>query len=106
MRALWLALAAFVAIASSPLAASCALAEHRVALVIGNSAYQNEPQLPNPARDAGAVGQSLERRGFDAIVATDLDKRGMDEAFRRFAHAVRDADVALFYYAGHGMQFQ
>ena len=106
MRALWLALAAFVAIASSPLTASAALAEHRVALVIGNSAYQNEPQLPNPARDAGAVGQSLERRGFDAIVATDLDKRGMDEAFRRFAHAVRDADVALFYYAGHGMQFQ
>ena len=106
MRALWLALAAFVAIACSLVTASCALAEHRVALVIGNSAYQNEPQLPNPARDAGAVGQSLERLGFDAIVATDLDKRGMDEAFRRFAHAVRDADVALFYYAGHGMQFQ
>lgn len=106
MRALWLALAAFVATACSLVTASCALAEHRVALVIGNSAYQNEPQLPNPARDAGAVGQSLERLGFDAIVATDLDKRGMDEAFRRFAHAVRDADVALFYYAGHGMQFQ
>jgi uncharacterized caspase-like protein len=106
MRALWLALAAFVAIACSLVTASAALADHRVALVIGNSAYQNEAPLPNPARDAAAVGHSLERLGFDAIVATDLDKRAMDEAFRRFAHAVRDADVALFYYAGHGMQFQ
>lgn len=106
MRGLSPILATLVAWAALIAASGHALAERRVALVIGNSEYQNEDRLPNPARDATAVGQSLERLGFETIVATDLDKRGMDDAFRRFAHAVRDADVALFYYAGHGMQFQ
>src|SRR5689334_16576636 len=106
MRGRSLILTFLISIGVSIAFSGVALAERRVALVIGNSEYRNEDALPNPARDATAVGQSLERLGFATIVAVDLDKRGMDDAFRRFAHAVRDADVALFYYAGHGMQFQ
>ena len=80
-------------------------AEKRVALVIGNSAYQSAPPLPNTKNDAADMATALKSVGFDTIVATDLDKRGMDDAFRRFARLARDADAALFYYAGHGMQF-
>jgi formylglycine-generating enzyme required for sulfatase activity len=80
-------------------------AEKRVALVIGNSAYQNTPVLPNPKNDATDMAAALKALGFDAILATDLDKRAMDEAFRRFARLARDADAALFFYAGHGIQF-
>jgi uncharacterized caspase-like protein len=61
--------------------------------------------LPNTKNDAADMADALKAVGFDTIVATDLDKRGMDDAFRRFARLARDADAALFYYAGHGMQF-
>ena len=82
-----------------------AAAETRVALVIGNGAYRHAPTLPNPANDAGDVAASLKRLGFDTIVATDLDKAGMDDATIRFARAARTADVAMFYYSGHALQF-
>ena len=84
---------------------SPAFAETRVALVIGNGAYQNVPRLPNPANDANAVAAALKRSGFDTIAATDLDQRGMEDAAIRFARAARTADVALFYYSGHALQF-
>jgi formylglycine-generating enzyme required for sulfatase activity len=80
-------------------------AERRVALVIGNSSYQGTAPLPNPRNDAADMAAALQAVGFETIVATDLDKRGMDDAFRRFARLARDADAALFFYAGHGMQF-
>src|SRR5690242_14813704 len=80
-------------------------AETRVALVIGNGAYQNAPRLPNPANDATDVAAALKRSGFETILATDLDKAAMDEVTIRFARAARAADVALFYYSGHAMQF-
>ena len=80
--------------------------EKRVALVIGNSAYKNTLPLANPKNDAIDVGAALKRLGFEAIVESDLDKRSMDDAFRRFAHLARDSDAALFFYAGHGMQYQ
>jgi uncharacterized caspase-like protein len=83
-----------------------ALADRRVALVIGNSAYQNTVKLPNPRNDAGDVAKALKNVGFAVIEGYDLDKRGMDDAFRRFAHEAAGADAALFYYGGHGMQFQ
>jgi poly(3-hydroxybutyrate) depolymerase/uncharacterized caspase-like protein len=82
-----------------------AIADTRVALVIGNGAYQNVPRLPNPANDANDVAAALRRTGFDTIVATDLDKNGMENATIRFARAARTADVALFYYSGHALQF-
>jgi Caspase domain/Domain of unknown function (DUF4189) len=81
------------------------LADTRVALVIGNGAYRNAPQLPNPANDAADVAASLKRSGFDAILATDLDKAAMDDAMIRFARVARTADVAMFYYSGHALQF-
>jgi uncharacterized caspase-like protein len=80
-------------------------AEQRVALVIGNSSYQGTAPLANPKNDAADMAAALRAVGFETIVATDLDKRGMDEAFRQFARCTRDADAALFFYAGHGMQF-
>ncbi len=80
-------------------------AEKRVALVIGNGAYKNAPRLPNPRNDAEDVAAALKRTGFETIVAIDLDKAGMDDAEIRFARAARGADVALFYYSGHAMQF-
>src|ERR1700674_3427260 len=80
-------------------------AEKRVALVIGNGAYATAPRLPNPRNDAEDVAASLKRAGFETVVGLDLDKAGMDDATIRFARAVRDADVALFYYSGHAMQF-
>jgi hypothetical protein len=84
---------------------SPAAAENRVALVIGNSAYEHAPRLPNPVNDANDVGAALKRDGFETIVATDLNKSAMEEAAIRFAKAARDADVAIFYYSGHALQF-
>jgi hypothetical protein len=80
-------------------------AEKRVALVIGNSAYKNAPPLANPRNDAEDVSAALKRAGFETIIGLDLDKNGMDDAAIRFARAARDADVAMFYYSGHAVQF-
>jgi TPR repeat protein/uncharacterized caspase-like protein len=81
------------------------LAETRVALVIGNGAYQNVPRLLNPTNDAADVSAALKRDGFETILSTDLDKTKMEEAIIRFARAARAADVAMFYYSGHALQF-
>lgn len=86
--------------------AAAAATERRVALVIGNSAYENTPALANPANDADDVADALTRVGFDVILKRNLTKDGMDDAFRSFARAIDGAHAALFYYAGHGMQFQ
>ena len=80
-------------------------AEKRVALIIGNSAYQNAPALINPKNDAQDVGKSLRELGFTTIVATDLNRAGMDDALDRFSRSVGGAEIALVYYSGHGMQF-
>src|SRR5260370_42335980 len=82
-----------------------AVADNRVALVIGNGAYARVPHLPNPVHDADDVAAALKRSGFEIIVATDLDKAGMDEAMIKFARAARTAEVAMFYYTGHALQF-
>lgn len=80
-------------------------ADKRVALVIGNAAYKNVPILANPTNDAADVAAALKRSGFDPIVATDLDQAAMQETVLRFAREARGADVALFYYSGHALQF-
>ena len=82
-----------------------AQAEKRVALVIGNGAYANASQLPNPRNDAEDVAAALKRSGFETMVGIDLDQAKMQEAAINFAHAARNADVALFYYSGHALQF-
>jgi uncharacterized caspase-like protein len=81
-----------------------AQAEKRLALVIGNSAYAHTSVLSNTLHDAKDVAAALERTGFEVIVATDADKRRMDGALRAFAEKLSEADVALFFYAGHGLQ--
>jgi hypothetical protein len=80
-------------------------AEKRVALVIGNGAYQNAPQLPNPPNDARDVADALKRIGFDVILGLDFDKAKMEEAAIQLSRSARNADIAMFYYSGHAMQF-
>ncbi|OAF15708.1 caspase family protein [Bradyrhizobium neotropicale] len=80
-------------------------AEKRVALVIGNSAYKSVPRLANPVSDAGLIGGMFKRAGFDAVdVKQDLSGAEMRKALREFGTRARDADVAVVYYAGHGME--
>ena len=82
-----------------------AAADRRVALVIGNGAYLHAPHLPNPPHDAEDVAAALKRTGFETIVGLDLDKNKMEDAAIRFARAARNADVAIFYYSGHALQY-
>jgi Caspase domain/VHL beta domain len=82
-----------------------AFAEKRVALVVGNGAYVHAPHLPNPPHDAEDVAAALKRTGFETILGIDLDKARMDDAAINFARAARNADVALFYYSGHALQY-
>jgi hypothetical protein len=82
------------------------LADKRVALVIGNGVYAKAPHLPNPSHDAQDVAAALKRIDFDVIRGTDLDRAGMQEAVIRFARAAQSADVGIFYYSGHAIQFK
>jgi uncharacterized caspase-like protein len=82
-----------------------AFAEKRVALVFGNSAYQNVPQLPNPVNDGAVVAATLKAAGFDVVDSRhDLPAAETRRALRDFADRARDADIAVVYYAGHGME--
>ena len=82
-----------------------AFAGKRVALVIGNSAYQHVAKLPNPARDANAIAALLRGAGFDQVEQrNDLTIREFRRAMREFAYLARDADMALVFYAGHGIE--
>ena len=81
-----------------------AAADKRVALVIGNSAYENVPRLTNPSNDAADVAAKLKGLGFEVVEGIDLGKRDMEKRIRAFAEALSGADVGLFYYAGHGLQ--
>jgi tetratricopeptide (TPR) repeat protein len=76
----------------------------RVALVIGNGAYENANPLPNPTRDSAAIAASLKKLGFEVIEGQDLNLANMQGKLKDFAQKATSADVALFYYAGHGMQ--
>jgi tetratricopeptide (TPR) repeat protein len=77
----------------------------RVALVIGNSAYKTVPALPNPEKDAETIATTLKNIGFDSVtLATDLTREKLVDALRAFANAAEDADWAMVYYAGHGME--
>jgi uncharacterized caspase-like protein len=81
-----------------------AAAEKRVALVIGNSAYQHTAPLKNPSNDATDMAAELRQLGFDVIDGTDLTKDEMELRVRAFADKLIGADVGLFFYAGHGLQ--
>ncbi len=81
-----------------------ALAENRVALVIGNADYLGQPRLPNPAHDADDMTQALQNLGFKVIEGTNVDKAGFDAKLHEFSRSTSGADVAMFFYSGHGMQ--
>jgi uncharacterized caspase-like protein len=80
-------------------------ADKRVALVIGNSAYKSVPRLTNPVHDATIVAAMFKQVGFDEVTTRlDLDANDMRKALREFSARARDAEVAVIYYAGHGME--
>lgn len=93
-----LAVLALLAVASS------AVAKERVALIIGNGAYENATALPNPKNDADDTKRLLMDLGFEVIHGVDLDRDEMETTIRQFAASSASASVVLFFYAGHGMQ--
>ena len=86
------------------LAPSTAAAAGRVALVVGNGAYGAIGTLPNPGNDAADVASALGRLGFDVTTVRDADRVGLNEALRGFTRESAGADVALVFYAGHGLE--
>jgi uncharacterized caspase-like protein len=82
-----------------------AFAEKRVALVLGNSAYQNAAPLANPVNDSARIASTLKDAGFDVVDSRhDLPAAETRRALRDFADRARDADIAVVYYAGHGIE--
>jgi uncharacterized caspase-like protein len=82
-----------------------AWATKRVALVVGNSAYQNVALLPNPVHDGAMIVATLKNAGFDVVDSRhDVPAAELRRALRDFADRARDADIAVVYYAGHGME--
>src|SRR4051812_3753229 len=82
-----------------------ALADKRVAFVVGNSDYKNVTVLPNPVNDAAAIAQMFRKASFDVVESRrDLTNYELRRALRDFTEKARDADVAVIYYAGHGIE--
>ena len=77
----------------------------RVALVIGNSSYQAATRLPNPSNDAKAIADKLTAMGFDVMLREDLDGQAFRVALGEFTEKAQKSDIALFFFAGHGIEF-
>ncbi len=98
-------LAAACGFLAALLASDAARAERRVALVIGNSSYQNVARLDNPANDARSIAELFQKAGFDVVAPRlDLGVVEFKRAMREFANTARDADIAVVFYAGHGIE--
>jgi uncharacterized caspase-like protein len=94
-----------LAVLSVWLSSQPALAERRVALVIGVSKYQQVPRLANPARDAEAMSSLFKKAGFDVVDSErDLGISDLRRVIREFSEISRDADISVVYYAGHGIE--
>ena len=102
--AAWATLAAAVVLSSG--LPGAAQAAERVALVIGNAAYEHTDALRNPGNDAVAMAGALRGLDFEVVMGTDLDFDGFYDKLDEFDEASRGADVTLFFYAGHGLQVQ
>jgi uncharacterized caspase-like protein len=83
--------------------ANAAKADRRVAFVVGNGAYKNVAQLPNPPVDAKAMAAVLRNVGFEVVEGTNLTRDKMTERLLEFGKKAQGADVAVFFYAGHGI---
>ena len=81
-----------------------AFCSKRVALVMGNHAYRDTPPLANPVNDAYAMAAVLQGLGFTVILGIDLGKADMDAKIRAFVTLLPGAEVAVFFYSGHGLQ--
>src|SRR4051812_49421222 len=79
-------------------------AQNRIALVVGNSSYANVPALPNPANDAGDLTQSLQHLGFNVTTVIDAKFDDFRRALIEFGRAARGADMAVVFFAGHGVE--
>ncbi len=87
------------------MAVTASQAGEKVALIIGNSAYKHAGILTNPTNDASAIAAQLKKIGFDKVeLALDQTYNEMRRAIRKFAHLARKADIAMIYYAGHGIE--
>jgi hypothetical protein len=96
-------LIAALSIAGLLVSATVAKADKRVAFVVGNGAYKNVAALPNPAIDAKSMAKVLRNVGFDVVEGTNLTRDKMTERLLEFGKKAEGADVALFFYAGHGI---
>jgi Caspase domain/Putative peptidoglycan binding domain len=96
----WIAALSVAALLAS---GNAALADKRVAFVVGNGAYKNVPQLPNPVIDARSMAKTLRNVGFDVVEGTNLTRDKMTEKLLDFGKKAEGADIAVFYYAGHGI---
>ena len=94
---------AFISAATFFLTGTAAFADKRVAFVVGNAAYKNVPALPNPAIDAQTMASTLRNVGFDVVEGINLTRDRMSEKLLDFGRKAEGADVAVFYYAGHGI---
>lgn len=81
-----------------------ASAERRVALVIGNQAYENTAHLANPKNDATAMADKLTSIGFEVSLHTDLTGQGFRIALGQFTEKALTSDLAMVFYAGHGIE--
>src|SRR6201985_927791 len=94
-----------VTILSMVCAPATAWAGKRVALIVGNSTYQTVPQLPNPARDATSVAKMFKDAGFDSVdLVVNVGTLEFKRAIRKFEAAADQAEMAVVYYAGHGLE--
>ena len=100
VRSAVVAALAFVVVA----APSAALADGRVALVVGNSTYAHIGRLPNPDNDARDMSAALRRLGFEVTTELDADRVELTAALRAFTRQSAGADISLVFYAGHGIE--
>ena len=94
---------AALSIATFLISGNAAFADKRVAFVVGNAAYRNVAQLPNPAIDAGSMARVLRNVGFDVVEGVNLSRDAMTAQLLEFGKKAEGADVAVFFYAGHGI---
>ena len=106
MRSIWgIAVAALVGVAAFVVSADRAIADKRVALVVGIGGYKHAPSLASPTRDAKAIAQMFEKAGFDTVQARyDLSNLDFKRALRDFLDVAKTADIAVVFFAGHGIQ--
>src|SRR4030088_1475497 len=96
-------LIAAMSVAALLVSGNVALADKRVAFVVGNGAYKNVAPLPNPAIDAKSMAKVLRNVGFDVVEGANLSRDKMTEKLLEFGKKAEGADVALLFYAGHGI---